>query len=407
MSRRTAGQLARSLWGVCVGLTVVGLAFLVLNGGTQHANSVGAPVVDAAFGLLFLLFPTVGAAIASREPGNAIGWLFIVAGLGNAVEDSALGWAAHALVVQPGSLPGGEVAALLADAVWLPTLAAASLLLFVLFPTGRPVSPRWRWFVWVIASTLVAYGVGTLLNPGPLYFFPRRRNPWGLDWTGAFFQVVVDVVSPVLLASLVLGLIALTIRFRRATGVERLQMKWLVYSATVWVVCTPGLIVLGERDDGRVAGVVVGDVIFSLLLALIPLGVGVAILRHGLYDIDLVIKRTLVYGSLTALLLATYLGLVLVLRLVLSPVTGDSDLAVAGSTLAVAALFRPLRARIQAVVDRRFYRARYDATRTLADFSTRLRDELDLDALGRDLRRVTGETMQPAHVSLWLREVRR
>jgi len=204
--------------------------------------------------------------------------------------------------------------------------------------------------------------------------------------------------------SLLIGLIALAVRLRRTAGVERLQMKWLVWSAAVWVAATPGLIVLGERGDGRVAGVLVGDLIFSLLIVLIPIAVGVAILRYRLYDIDVVINRTLVYGSLTAALAAAYLGMVLVLQLALNPVTEQSDLAVAASTLAVAALFRPLRSRIQQVVDRRFYRSRYDAARTLEGFSVRLRDELDLETLGTDLRRVVHGTVQPAHVSLWLRE---
>ena len=396
-------RLAWSLWGACVGLTLVGLVFLMLNGGTRHANSIGSPVVDAVFGVLFLTFPTVGAAIASRETGNAIGWLFLGAGLGAALEDSLLGYAAYGLVVEPGALPGGEVAALLADAVWLPALGAASLLLFVLFPTGSPVSPRWRWFVWLLSVDLAVYFVATLLNPGPLYFFPELANPWGLERTGPLYQWAVDITSPVLFSSLLIGLIALAVRFRRTAGVERLQMKWLVWSAAVWVAATPGLIVLGERGDGRVAGVLVGDLIFSLLIVLIPLAVGVAILRHRLYDIDVVINRTLVYGSLTTALAATYLGMVLLLRLVLDPLTGQSDIAVAGSTLVVAALVRPLRSRIQAVVDRRFYRARFDATRTLEGFAVRLRDELDLETLGDDLRRVVHETVQPAHVSVWPR----
>ena len=396
-------RLAWCLWATSVVLAVVGICFLVVNDGTRHANSIGSPVVDAVFGVLFLTYPTVGAAIASREPGNAIGWLFLGAGLGAAIEDSMLGYATHTLIVDPGSLPGGEVAALVADAVWLPAVGAASLLLFVLFPTGRPASPRWRWFVWVVAVDLAVYAVATLVNPGPLYFYPGIPNPWGLDGLGALYRVAVDNTGPVLFGSLAIGLVGLAARFRRATGVERLQMKWLVWSAAIWVTATPGLIWLGEQEDGRVAGVLLGDLLFSLLLVLIPIAVGIAILRHRLYDIDLVIKRTLVYGSLTLTLAASYLGSVLVFQLVLRPVAGQSDLAVAGSTLAVAALFGPLRSRIQRLVDRRFYRSRYDAARPLDSFSVRLRDELDLETLGIDLRRVVGDTMQPAHVSLWLR----
>ncbi len=400
-------RLAWSLLGVCVLLTLISHVFLVLNGGTRHANSIGSPAVDAALGVLLLAFPTVGAAIAAREPANAIGWLFLGAGLGAAIEDSMLGYATYTLVVEPGALPGGEIAALLADAVWLPSLGAATLLLFVLFPTGRPVSPPWRWFVWVVTVDLAVWGVATLLNPEPLYFYPERANPWGMEGTGTVLTWAAEVTSPVLFGSLLVGLVALAVRFRRATGVERLQIKWLVYAGALWVACLPGLIWMGDQGEWRVVGILVADVLFSILIATIPVAVGVAILRHRLYDIDVVIKRTLVYGSLTALLVTTYLGLVLVLRLTLGPVTGDSDLAVAGSTLAVAALFRPLRSRTQSQVDRHFYRERYDATRTVEGFSGRLRDELDLEALGTDLRRVVRDTMHPTHVSLWLREAGR
>jgi len=399
----SARKLAWPVWGACLALTGVGLGFLALNGGFQHANSIGSPALDAIVGVLLLTFPTVGLAIAVREPRNAIGWLFLGAGVGASLEDALLGYATYTLVTAPGTLPGGAMAALVADAVWLPVMASATLLLFVLFPTGRPLSPRWRWFVWFVALDVAVYGVATLLNPEPLYFFPALSSPIGLEWTGTTLQTVLDVASPLMFACLGIGMVALALRFRRSAGIERRQIAWLVYAGSVWVACMPGLIWLGDQGDWRVGGVLVADLMFSLLIATIPLAVGIAILMHRLYDIDVVVKRTLVYGALTATLLGTYLGSVLVFRFVLSPVTGDSDLAVAASTLAVAALFRPARARIQAGVDRRFYRARYDTARTLETFSGRLRDELDLDALGTNLRTVVADTMQPTHVSLWLR----
>jgi len=395
---------AWGLWACCVLLTLVGLVFLVVNGGVRHANSTGSTAFDAVFGVLVLSFPTIGAAIATRAPDNAIGWLFLWGGLGAALEDSLLGYAAYTLVVNPGSLPGGEVAALVADAVWLPALGAATFLLFVLFPNGRPPSPRWRWLVWLVAVDLAVFFFATLLNPGLLYFYPDLANPWGLEGAGAWYQLAVDATAPVLMVSLLFGLVALAVRFRRATGVERQQLKWLVLAGAVFVVVTPSFLWIGERE---VAGVHVGDVVFSTLLTLFPVAIGVAILRHRLYDIDIVIKRTLVYGSLTVMLAATYLLFVLGFRLLLDPLAGQSDLAVAASTLAVAALFRPLRTRIQILVDRRFYRSRYDAARTLDSFAGRLREELDLEALGTDLRGVVDDTMQPAHVSLWLREASR
>ena len=398
----SARRLAWSLWAVCVALTLVGWLFLILNGGTEHENSIGSPAFDALFGLLFLTFPTVGAAIAARDPRNPIGWLFLVAGLGASLEDSLLGYAAYTLVSEPGSLPGGALAALLADAVWLPSLGLV-LLLFVLFPTGRPPSRRWRPFIWIFVADVLVYAVGTLFNPGGLYFYPRVDNPLGIEAAGDSLQTAVDFAAPVLFASLVVGLAALVLRFRRSRGLERQQLKWLVYAAGVFVLCTPLLIVLGSRDVD-IEGVLVSDLFFTALICAAPVAVGVAILRDRLYDIDLVINRTLVYGALTATLAATYLGTVLLLQLALSPLTEQSDLAIAGSTLAVAALFRPARRRIQGLVDRRFYRRRYDAGRTLESFGARLRDEVALDSLSLELRTVVADTMQPAHVSLWLRE---
>jgi hypothetical protein len=273
----------------------------------------------------------------------------------------------------------------------------------VLFPTGRPPSPRWRPFIWVFTLDMAVYVVATLLNPGGLYFFPSVDNPIGIEAAGESLQTAVDYASPIVFVSLLIGLVALVLRFRASSGVEREQLKWIVYLAAVFVTLTPGLIVLGEREV-EVAGVLVSDLVFTALICGVPVAVGVAILRHRLYDIDVVIKRTLVYGALTATLAAAYLGSVLLLQLALSPLTEDSDLAIAGSTLAVAALFRPARARIQSAVDRRFYRRRYDVARTLESFGARLRDQVELESLSGELRAVVADTMQPAHVSLWLRE---
>jgi hypothetical protein len=405
MPLRSAGRLAWASWALCVLVTLAGLVLLVVNGSIEHANSSGSPYVDAVVGFAFLAYPTIGAAIAAREPRNAIGWLFIGAGLGNAVEDAGLGYATWTLERDPGVLPGGEVAALVADAVWLPSVAAATLLLFILFPTGRPLSRVWGWVVAAFAVDMAAFVVATLVNPGPLYFFPGRANPWGVPALDPIPQVVLDLASPAIFASLVLGLVALTLRFRRARGRERMQLKWLFYAAAVWTALTPVLIVLSEREL-TVGGVLVSDVCYAALVVAVPIAVGAAILRHRLYDIDVVVNRTLVYLTLTLALVATYLGAVLAFRLLFDPLTRESDLAVAASTLAVAALFRPLRSRIQSGVDRRFYRARYDASVTLSAFTGRMRDELDLEAVDLALRGVVRQTVAPAHVTLWLREGR-
>jgi hypothetical protein len=400
-----AARLAWSLWALAVGLAAVGLIFLAVNGSTVHANSIGSPTFDALFGIVYLLFSTVGALIASRHPRNPIGWLFLLAGVGAELEDALLGWATYALLEAPAALPGGALAGLLADLVWLPTLVVSTTLLFLLFPDGRLPSPRWRPLAWLAVALGLVFPFGTALVPGDLYFFPGVTNPLAVEALEPLTRRLVDVADLVILPTAIASMLALVLRFRRSSGIERQQLKWLVYSAAVFGAVVPFLVILSELGV-RLAGIPVSDVLFAVCLAALPVAVGMAILRRRLYDIDVVVKRTLVYGALTATLVGAYLGSVLLLGLALSPLTEDSKLAVAASTLAVAALFRPARTRIQAAVDRRFYRRSYDAARTLEAFSGRLRDQLDLEALGADLRAVVSETMQPAHVSLWLRSHR-
>jgi hypothetical protein len=399
-------RVAWSLWALAVCLTVTGLAWLVANGSTLTPNSIGSPGLDALVAVVTLAFPTVGLLIATRRPGNAIGWLFLVTGISAALEDVLLGYATYALLTEPGALPAGAAAGVLADVMWVPTIVVGTTLLFLLFPDGSLPSPRWRALVWFAVVLAVGYAIGTVILPGQTYFFDDVAgvvNPFGVEALRAPAQVAVDAAGMLVLPTAVAGMVALGLRFRRSHGDERQQIKWLVYTAAVFAPLTPLLVIMSESDV-RVGGVLVSDVLFTLALTAIPVCVGVAILRHRLYDLDLVINRTLVYGALTAILAGAYFGCVLLFQLALSPLTEDNGLGIAASTLAVAALFRPARARIQAAVDRRFYRRRYDAARTLEAFGARLRDELDLDALAADVRAVVRETVQPVHVSLWLRE---
>ena len=389
-------RLAWGLCGACIVLNLIGLVLLVVNGSTAPGSTLGSPVVDAGFSALALAFPVVGALIASRQPRNAIGWLFLGTGVAQGLELALLGYAMRALVEAPGSLPGGALAGMIADLVWVPILVCAIAGLCVLFPDGRLPSARWRPAVWLGVAFTAGYVAGTMLKPGPLYYFPAVDNPLGVERAGSVTRMIVEGSGYAAIALVLVSVFSLVVRFRRSRGQERQQFKWLAYVAGLLALATPVLVVLGDVD---IAGAPLSDLVFVSLICFMPVAVGIAILRHRLYDIDVVINRTLVYGALTLTLGAAYLGSVLLIGLAV----GDSGVAVAGSTLAVAGLFGPARARIQALVDRRFYRRRYDATLTLEAFSGRLRDELDLEAVGGDLRGVVRETVQPAHVSLWLR----
>jgi hypothetical protein len=391
---RRAAWLAWSLWAVFVALQLA-IGWLV-------AFRDGTP--DELFSLVTIVFATVGALVASRRPDNAIGWVLLAVGLAFAVQGFG-----EVYVAQPDH-PAVAAVGWLSAVSWPVWIVLAAVYVPLLFPTGHLLSPRWRPVAWLAALALGLGVVSIAFTPGDLDLSAPVGNPLGASGAVAEVMEVLEGVGlglAALTAFLALG--SLVLRFRRSRGVERLQLKWFASAvALTFAALTVSLVAVafpgGWRDP-------IGDVgWFTFLLSclfLVPLSVGVAVLRYRLYDIDLVIKRTLVYGSLTAMLAAAYLGLVLLFRLVLAPVTDGSDLAVAASTLAVAALFRPLRSRTQAAVDRRFYRRRYDAAQTLQGFAGRLRDELDLDALGTDLRAVVHQTMQPAHVSLWLRQAAR
>jgi hypothetical protein len=388
-----------------------GFAFMGLNRADPDGPVFGYWLENAA---LALAFPTVGVLVATGRPRNPIGWILVAAGVSGAVVFFSSEYALYAVFTEPGTLPGGEIMAWVSG--WAGTIAFGVLFsfLFLLFPDGRLPSARWRPVAWLASASLASVMMAAALGPELIdeagaavpNGAPRTiRNPFGLQGTGPFFHGVETTAILVFVVCCALpAVVSLFLRYRRATGEQRQQLKWLAYVAAMLAV---GIFVVSDLLGavwGRTAAVSAVTQALDVAPVLgIPIAVGIAILRHRLYDIDVVINRTLVYGTLTATLAAAYLGSVLVLRLLLSPLTGESDLAVAGSTLAVAALFGPARTRIQAVVDRRFYRRRYDAARTLEAFSGRLRDELDLATLGADLQRVVTDTLQPAHVTLWLR----
>jgi hypothetical protein len=339
-------------------------------------------------------FAAVGGLIGLRQPGNRIGWLLAAIGLLFAIV--AASSAATIWVLKASSLPDGvgEWVSVPAS-VWVIALSLIGTQLPLRLPDGELPSPRWRWFSRATIVLIALALVGMAVQPGRVDGVAGTQNPLASEslkaLTVAFLFVILSFVA---------GLVALVRRYRRASTHDRAQLRWIAFGGVVFLgvyfVTLLSLSIFGENSTAGEVATSFSQAAFAAL----PISIGYAVLRHRLYDIDAVISRTLGYALLTATLAGTYLGLVLLLQLVVSP---SSDLAVAGSTLAVAAVFRPLRGRIQALVDRRFYRRGYDAARTLEGFGARLRDQVDLDSLGGELRSVVAETMQPAHVSLWVR----
>jgi hypothetical protein len=347
---------------------------------------------------VWLPFSVVGAIVASRHPRNSIGWLFCTTALVVGLGHLANGYAEYWLAGGWGSQSLGEAAAWFASWVWIITLAVPTTFLLLLFPDGRLPSPRWRPVAWLAALGIIGLVLNYALAAGPLEDFPMVVNPYGVD--SLLVSVVGIAAHLVVVGSMVASAISLIVRARHAGRVERQQIKWLAYGGAVVV----SLIFVASVIAIRYG--TVGIALISLALLGLPVFTGIAIVRYRLYDIDLVINRTLVYGSLTVMLGLVYFVGITATQAIFRALTGQEEqpqLAIVVSTLVIAALFNPSRRRIQAFIDRRFYRSKYDAAKTLEAFSAKLRNETDLDALNADLVEVVRETMQPAHVSLWLR----
>ena len=360
--------------------------------GRQYYGSVEAVFVLATV----LTFSVVGAIIASRQPRNAIGWIFCGIGLVVSLNSLTGSYAEYRLA--GGSAPGSlaETAAWFSSWSWTLWLYVPTTFLLLLFPDGRLPSPRWRRVAWCAALGVIGFVAGSALKPGPLEDFPRITNPYGVD--SPILDAVAIAGAILAGASMVASAVSLIVRMRRAGRVERQQIKWLAYG---------GAVVVGAVFVGGVIAVWIGEVGISLIiigLLGVPIFTGVAILRYRLYGIDVLINRALVYAPLTAMLALVYAGGVVGLQSAFRAISGqESTLAVVASTLAIAALFNPLRRRVQGLVDRRFYRRKYDAAKTMAAFNARLREETDLDTLRADVVGVANATVQPEHASLWLR----
>jgi len=407
MPRSTTPRLPWALLALCLIMVTTNLVLLW--------QMIGEPGIDliAADGIaIMLIIPSfiplvaIGALIAIRQPGNSIGWLLCGIGLSWQLFALANAYAVFATGIHNGEIFGSRMSMWLASWIFYPTMCVNVAIVPLLFPHGRPPSGRWRAVFWVAvvgtigSAYMFAFDTTTIhvqeIGEDALY-----PNPYGLSH---LLAVIVGTIGVLLvIAATVVSGAWIVSRWRHVGGVERQQLKWIAYSgaitATVFLVNT-----LLFTVDTRIGEKFL--IVQVLSFAAFPFAVGIAIVRHRLFDIDLLIRRTLVYGALSICLLATYLALVLALGDTMRRIAGgESGVVVAASTLAVAALFQPLRTRIQRTVDRRFNRSRYDAERTLDQFSARLSEQVDLTSLCVELQEAVTETMQPAHVSLWLRRV--
>lgn len=397
MRRSSKGWLA---WGIGIFSFLLGAMSVVLY--TLNTGWIGLLKPTSSFGdaSIGIAFPLVGALIASRRPDNAIGWLLVACGLFQGASAFTNQYAVYALVTNPGVLPDGTISNWIETWTWEPGLVITVTFLLLLFPSGHLLSRRWRPVAWLGGIIGFVGPVSLLLTPWKEVQAPvPGENPVGIPGSERIFEALIFGSFLVGIVVGVLSLISLILRLRRSTGQERRQLEWFVYGGTIfvfWILI--GIPFQNDSIPGFVDNWAQGITPYIMAAA-----IGIAILRYRLYDIDRIINRTLVYLALTASLVATYIGGVLVLQYFFSPITHRSDVAIALSTLAVAALFQPARGHIQGLVDRRFYRQKYDAERALAHFGAAARDEVNLEELTSTLTAVISQTVQPEHLSVWLR----
>jgi hypothetical protein len=396
MSPRTAAWLAWSLCALCLALTVLSLLLSALNFSHLDAHIYTYWLENT---VLAVSFSMIGAILASRLPANPLGWLYCAAACIIAVAYLSAEYAIYALLARPHSLPAGDALAWLASWVWLLSIGCIVLSL-LLFPNGRLPSRGWRWLAWLSMFLTIAGAVWVALSPGAIGNLGSIRNPLGIEGLPDGDKPVQTIMFALLFVAAVS---TLGLRLRRTSGIEHQQIKWPAYTA---VIATGSSFLQYTVSDAMGLRWLewAGYVVSLAAVAGFPISIGIAMVRYWLFEIDHIINRTLVYGALTVVLVAVYFGGIVVLQRTFVALTGQkSTLAVVASTLLIAALFTPLRRRIQYFIDRRFYRKKYDARKTLETFSAQLRNETDLDALSGDLVGVVRGTMQPAHVSLWLR----
>ncbi len=379
--------IAWCIWGLSLIFTILGLTLLVLTRDMSFPERWGFRGFPA---LLALAFGTVGALIASRHPRNVIGWLFCVSGFLNGVEVFLEEYHVYANLAHPGTFPAGQVVQWIIAWLWVWASGTVWIFLLLLFPDGHLLSPRWRPIAWVSGAVLVATALVFAFAPTR---YSGYQHSFVIEAPDAFWGPVSTSVTTLLIACVLCAAFALLLRLRRAQGEKRQQLKWFVYAGALLAVVSP------FSSINELSGLLI------LALLALPVATGVAILRYRLYDIDILIRRTLIYSIITAMLALFYFGSVILLQQLFRSLTGTGDdLAIIVSTLALAALFNPVRSRVQGAIDHRFYRRKYDAQKVLERFAATVRDEVELEKLTGELLNVVNETMQPTHVSLWLKK---
>ncbi len=395
---------------LCVFLWGEGIAFGWISRSVENSDaswSGGGFLPNLLFVVAVFPFPVTGVLIATRRPGNRIGWLLLAIGVGWGLSNAS-SYSDYAIRLHHPLPLAAEIAAV-GGVSWIIPIGLTGTFLILLFPDGKLPGERWRIVAWISAVAIAVALVLSLMAPGPMTSagYPHTDNPFGVGHVNGLIdsgKLMILLIPVMMIASAV----ALIVRFRRSRGDARQQVKWLAAAAGfvtgIYLVVEFVSVTIAANDPHAPRWLLVAQGAALASFALIPTAIGIAILRHRLFDIDLIVRKTLVYAALVACLAAIYLGGVFAIEALVRRLSGSSGtLAVTLSTLAVAVAFQPLRSRIQRGVDRRFYRGRYDAAQTLEAFSARLREEIDLDALRGDVIAIVGDALHPAHVALWLR----
>jgi hypothetical protein len=392
-NRDGSARGAIGAWLVTMVIACAAAALVVLGRSSELQTTWGF----AGFGVLMAItFGTVGLLISVRVPGNRIGWLFAAIGLGSALQELIAAYVLYGGLVAPGALPWVAEIAWFEAWDWVPVAGIATTFLFLLFPDGRPPSPRWRPVAWLAAGAILVASIFQSIQPGPIDSAEFLDNPLGLN-IGELAGPVGGVGFGALVLAVVLSVTSMVVRFRRSRLIEREQLKWFASAAVLAGLVFAGL---GAIDSANKAF----QILTIVALLGLPISAGIAILRYRLYDIDRIISRTVSYGAVTGILAVVFIGTILVTQTVLASFFSSNSVAVAASTLVAAALFQPLRRRIQSLVDRRFNRSRYDAEQTVTAFGARLRDEVDLANLDAEVRQVVAATVAPVTVGVWIRQ---